>query len=229
MSVQPRFCISCGSELLDAAQFCTGCGQEVAVQPTADPAPAQVAAPASAPAVAPAPPPAATPEPVVAPAAAPAAAGSEHVVSMISNAMLRAGFMGVKTKPYVLVFTPQRIIFARVTNDMLKQAVADARDGAKSEGKGFFGQWGAQLTAYTDLANRYLETPPEQILHENPDNFAVALSEVTKAKFKMGTTDENGADTSDRLILKTTGKTYTIVLNGTIASAKQALSAVGLI
>ena len=155
--------------------------------------------------------------------------GSESIVSMIPNAMLRAGFMGVKTKPYILVLTGQRIIFARVTNEMLKQAVAQARDGAESEGKGFFAQWGAQLTAYSDLASRYLVTPPEQILHENPDNFAVDRSAIVKTKFKTGSADDSGADTSDRLILKTTGKTYTIVLNTSIASAKQALAAAGLI
>lgn len=155
--------------------------------------------------------------------------GSEAMISMIPNAMLRAGFMGVKTKPYILVLTARRIIFARVTNEMLKQAVAQARDGAKSEGKGFFAQWGAQLSAYSDLASRYLVTPPEQILHENPDNFAVDRSTILKAKFRIGSTDENGADTSDRLILKTTDKKYTIVLNAGISSAKQALSAAGML
>lgn len=153
---------------------------------------------------------------------------SEAVVSMIPNTMLRAGFLGIKTKPYILVITSQRIIFARVTNDMLKQAVADARDGAKTEGKGFFGQWGAQLAAYSSLADRYLTMQPEQILHENGDNFAVDRASVTKTRLKAGTADENGGDTSDRLILKTTDKKYTIVLNAGIGSAKQALAAAGL-
>lgn len=155
--------------------------------------------------------------------------GSESIISMIPNTMLRAGFMGIKTKPYILVLTAQRIIFARVTNEMLKQAVADARDGAKSEGKGFFGQWGAQLSTYSDLAGRYLGTPPELILRDNPDNFAVDRSAIVKVKFSIGSADESSADTSDRLILKTTGKTYTIVLNAGIPSAKQALAAAGLI
>ena len=112
---------------------------------------------------------------------------------------------------------------------MLKQAVAHARYGAEAEGRGFFAQWGAQLTAYSDLAGRYLATPPEQILHENPDNFAVDRSAIVKAKFKTGSADESRGDTSDRLILKTTGKTYTIVLNAGISSANQALAAAGLI
>lgn len=154
---------------------------------------------------------------------------SETAIAMIPNAMLRAGFLGVKTKPFVVIFTEQRIIFARITNDMLKQAVADARDGAKSEGKGFFGQWGAQLSAYSDLASRYLEMPAEQILHENPDNFAVDRASVKKVKLKAGTTDENGGDTSDRLILKATDRTYTVVLNGGLGPAKKALATAGLI
>lgn len=155
--------------------------------------------------------------------------GSEAIISIIPNTMLRAGFMGIKTKPYILVLTAQRIIFARVTNDMLKQAVAQARDDAKPEGKGFFAQWGAQLAAYSDLANRYMVTPPEQILHESPDNFAVDRAAIVKAKFKIGSADEDGGDTSDRLIINTTDKKYTIVLNAGIASAKQALATAGLI
>lgn len=154
----------------------------------------------------------------------------ESVVSIIPNTMLRAGFMGVKTKPYIIVLTAQRMIFARVTNDMLKQAVDRARTGAESQGKGMFGKWGAQMAAYTELANRYLETPPEQVLHENPENFAVDRSAITKVSFKTGSSgvDDSGADTSDRLVLKTAEKKYTVVLNNGIASAKQALSAAGM-
>lgn len=155
--------------------------------------------------------------------------GSETIVSLIPNAMLRAGFLGAGTKPYVIAFTQSRVIFGRVTNDMLKQAVNRSRDGATSEGKGFFGKWGAQLNAYSELAEGFGRMTPEQLLAQDAGNFAVDRSAVTKVKLKVGAADAEGGDMSDRLVIKTKGKDYTIVLNAGIGIAKQALAAAGML
>lgn len=39
------------------------------------------------------------------------------------------------------VLTGKRLIFAQMTDDLIKEAVKQAREQAKSDGKGFFGQW----------------------------------------------------------------------------------------
>ena len=52
---------------------------------------------------------------------------------------------------YTGVVTSQRLIFAQMTNEMLKTAVQQSRDQAKAEGKGFFGQWSDQLKATLGL------------------------------------------------------------------------------
>lgn len=153
----------------------------------------------------------------------------EAVYAVIPNATLRAGFLGVKTRQYTLILTDRRIIFAQITMAMMKQLVAEARDGAKSEGKGFFGQWGAQLTAYSAFAERYLEMPPEQTLSEAADNFAIERSTITKTSTKTREPhDDNGVST-DHLVIKTTGKKYDIMLGSGKGQAKQALDAAGML
>ena len=49
---------------------------------------------------------------------------------------------------YAGVVTTERMIFAQLTADMLNQAAQQARDQAKAEGKGFFGQWGRPTTRH---------------------------------------------------------------------------------
>ena len=41
--------------------------------------------------------------------------------------VIKKGFMGMARKSFVIVLTDQRLIFAHITSDMLKQSVADAR------------------------------------------------------------------------------------------------------
>lgn len=154
---------------------------------------------------------------------------SEAVRAVIPNATLKAGFLGVKSRQYTLILTDQRVIFAQITTAMMKQLVADARDGAKSEGKGFFGQWGAQLSAYSAFAEGYLAMPPEQALSEAPDNFAIERSTITKTATKTRHTGDDSDIATDYLVIKTTGKKYDITLGSGLGQAKQALAAASIL
>lgn len=191
------------------ARFCTSCGTSLEGGPnfcTSCGTPvAMVAPPESVPAVA------------------------EAVLAVIPNTMFKTGFMGVGSKAGVLVLTERRVIFAHTTSEMMKQSVAEARDGAKEQGKGFFGQWGAQLSAHSASAERYLTMHPEHTLAQTPVNFAIENSTIQKARIKAGYTDENGQTGSDRLIIKTTGGSYTFTLGSGGSRAKQALVAAHLI
>ncbi len=155
---------------------------------------------------------------------------SEHIHGLIPNAVLKGGFLGIAGKPYILVLTDKRIIFAHVTKEMMKQAVTDARDEAKAGGKGFFGQWGAQLGAYSTIAQRLAETPPDQILTETPENFSLERGDIVSAKLKAGHTDDQGGSSPDRLIIKATDKRkYNLMLSAGMRQAKEALVAAALI
>ena len=161
---------------------------------------------------------------------APAQASTgEGVRAVIPNATLRSGFMGVKSKSYTLILTDRRVIFAQITMAMMKQLVADARDGAKPEGKGFLGQWGAQLSAYSAWAQRYLEMSPDQALAETAANFAIERSDITKTSMKTRHGYNEDIATSEHVVIKTTGKKYDIALNSGASEAKRALEAEGMI
>jgi len=176
-----RFCSSCGAETGAGDAFCTACG-----------APLQPAAPEAA-------------SPAPTPVAAPAANG-EQVLSVIGGLTLVAGFMGLKQKLYTLVITDRRLIFAELTKEKVTATVNAARESAKAEGKGFFGQWGAQLKSSASYSEAYWQMSPDAALAETPGNWAVERSQYQGAKFRMGTTDEN-TNTPDMLTIKaSTGK-----------------------
>ncbi len=154
----------------------------------------------------------------------------EPVIAVIPNATLKTGLLGGKSRQYTIVLTQRRMVLAQITTQMMKQLVADARDGAKADGKGFFGQWGAQLAAYSRFAESYLEMPPEQALAETAGNFAIERSTIKKVKLKTGYEDvDTGASKSDSLVIKTADKTYTIALPGGSGQAKHALKAAGMV
>jgi len=151
-------------------------------------------------------------------------------VAVIPNATLKTGMLGLKRTNYTLVLTDRRIVFAQVTSSMLKQAVSDARDSAKAEGKGFFGQWGAQLSAYSDMAQSYLSMPPESVLAQTAGNFALDRAAITSCKLKAGLVgDENTSNQPDRLIIKTPGGKYDFDLGSGMGQAKKALVAAAMI
>ncbi len=156
------FCENCGKELKPTSKFCGNCGTTV----NAD---AQPAAPASVPESV-----AATPQP--------APASSEPVVSVI---IFRKPKSLGRYDTYTGVLTPQRLVFAQMTGDMLKDAAKQARDQAKAEGKGFFGQWGEQLKASASFASRYYNMEPSAALAETAGNFAVGNNTVNEIKLKL--------------------------------------------
>ncbi len=195
----------------DNARFCSKCGTELVAN-------AQFCASCGAPSA------------VIANPITPVhVATGEQVHGIVTNTTLKSGFMGVKSKQYTLVLTDRRVVFAQITSAMMKELVANARDDAKSEGKGFFGQWGAQLTAYSAWSERYLEMSPDQALAESDGNFAIERSIITKASLNTGQAYGDDVNTTERLVIKTTGKKYDIALGSGMAQAKKALIAADMI
>jgi len=83
------------------------------------------------------------------------------------------------------ILTNQRLILAQITGDMMKEAIKQAREQAKNEGKGFFGQWADQLKASTAFADRYYHMEPSAALSETQGNFSVQNSSVSEVKLKL--------------------------------------------
>jgi hypothetical protein len=170
-----------------------------------------------------------TPSPV----ASAQAGTAERVQAIIPYATIWSGFIGMHPRHYTLILTDRRVVFARNTVAGRKQRVADARDGAKSEGEGFLYQLAAQADALLGLdQERYLATPPDQALAERADNFAVERAAITKTSLKTkryyGGDDDPRPTTWDLLVIRTHGKKYEINLGLGRRQAKQALGAAGM-
>lgn len=86
---------------------------------------------------------------------------------------------------FAAVLTTRRMIFAQITGKMIKEATEQAKRQAKAEGKGFLGQWSAQLRATLSYANRYLSMEPSLILSETPGNFYIDNDSIGEIKLKL--------------------------------------------
>ncbi len=115
------------------------------------------------------------------------------MLAIQAGVVRRSGVMGLKMENFVIVMTGLRIIFAFQTNQMLQDNVMRARDEAKQQGKGFFGQWGAQLSANT--GQHYLQMHPEQILAEHPNNFHIPANQLRRIRLHEHDDDEGGRTT----------------------------------
>lgn len=107
---------------------------------------------------------------------------------------------------YTGVVTSQRLIFAQMTNEMLKTAVQQSRDQAEAEGKGFFGQWSEQLKATLGFSQRYLTMPPQTILAETPGNFELYNNTISEIKVKLKRDSEGHVHELEVEIHSTSGK-----------------------
>lgn len=138
----------------------------------------------------PSPPPVAyqpAPQPWVAPQPMPqqwaAPSYGESVVGVVPN-VRKPRSLG-RWDSFALVLTNQRMILAQITSDMVKNAAMVARDQAKAEGKGFFGQWASQLKGTFGYAQRYLQMDPTSILSETPGNFAIENNSIREIKLHI--------------------------------------------
>jgi hypothetical protein len=124
---------------------------------------------------------------------------------------------------YNMVVTPSRLVFAYVSPELMKRATIQAREEAKQQGKGFLGQWGAQL-AWLDLLHRhYHALSMDDILTRYPGSFVIANHQVQKVRYRQ-VRDQQGGQFADELILRTTdGKLRFKLLRGNLRRVKQLL------
>jgi hypothetical protein len=86
---------------------------------------------------------------------------------------------------YAAVFTDQRLILAHVTKQVMNQAVTDARNEAKAQGKGYWGQISGQMATWsTGYSDRFLGMTPTAIIAETPGNIAVRYDAVIEVVVK---------------------------------------------
>jgi hypothetical protein len=237
MEQPARYCEYCGKPLNAQARFCGRCGKLVElsegepvsppVQAAPPPAPARPAQPApvprqSQPPQAPPAPPRPS-QPLPAPPPNMGAAPAEVVCGVIPGAFQRKGMLGLGQQSITLVLTNYRVIFAMQTNQMLQEQLRLVRAEAKEEGKGFFGQWGAQLSASSKY---YQQKPPGAIMAEQPGNFFIPHNQLRAVKFHVVHGGEGSPDEYRLEFDAVSGKVGVVFTMIDQKKAKQALTQV---
>ncbi|WP_321420309.1 hypothetical protein [uncultured Methanomethylovorans sp.] len=105
-------------------------------------------------------------------------------------------FMGLANDSFTLVVTKDQSIFAKLTSEIMKKVAEEAKQKAKKEGKGFFGQWESQISRGMNYSQRYLSMEPEEILKENSENFSIPNSSINYVEVKYK--DNNDDDAAGR-------------------------------
>ena len=156
----------------------------------------------------------------------PAPPAGERILATIGNLMRVGGFMGMKPKRYSLIFTDRRIIFAEHTKAKVAAMMNQSRGDAKANGKGFLGQWGAQLDATCKHHEVYLHMPPDAALAESPGNFAIDRGMIKKVKYKTGTGPDG--EGPDQVTIKTTSEKYKLQVIYLLSDVKDAFRSAGI-
>lgn len=124
----------------------------------------------------------------------------ERILGVLPSATQHSGFLGMKAEGFILVLTPKRILFAQQTKAMLKENAQQAKNSAKQEGKGFFGQMGAMIGSYS--GQRYLQMGPDEIINETSGNYFIPNQQVRSIRLKEINDYESGTNTV-KMSLKT--------------------------
>jgi hypothetical protein len=143
----------------------------------------------------------------------------EKLLSFIENLYIKTGKSS--TKKYTIAVTNKRLIFAELTEKMLNAAADEARE--ESKGKGFFSRWWNTMGSDRRIFARYYLITPEEILKENPGNFAINnmhIKSVTVLDFS-----HRKAYLPDEIIIETAQEKYCFyfLYNHRTAYAKQDL------
>jgi zinc ribbon protein len=201
-----KYCSQCGAPLHPNTRFCSQCGSAVQAAPAPPPPPA-FAAPAPPAFAAPAPPAFAAP---VAPAPVVIA---EPILETIPALQRRKGFLGMGRETLSLILTPVRLVFLPVTTQQMNDAVRAARQQAKDQGKGFFGQWSAQLAWIGVLCEQYRATPLDALIAQHPGSFFILNGQVSSIRLK-DRLDRETNRTQQQMTIQSVGGKYRFELIG---------------
>ena len=214
MNPSSRFCTQCGAPLAAEARFCGQCGAPVRqASPAAATPPVQAYTPAPPPPVVPRPPLPAQPPAYV----APAPQQGEPTLSITPGLTRSKGFLGMGRDTFTLLTTPTRLVFAYLDPKAMNQLVAEARADAKAQGKGFLGQWGAQMGWLNGLVRRYQTMSVDAILAQTPGSFYIPNATVTRVRVRqVSTNSESNIRDQTRIVIDTTGGKHKFDLAQTV-------------
>lgn len=155
----------------------------------------------------------------IAPTASPVAEAQSAVSSAISILAVipsierKKGLFGAEA--FNLIVTAEQLIFASVTPKLLQRMAKEVKQAAKSQGAGFFGQWGAMMKVNDALCDRYHHMSPDTILQQYPNSFVIPTNQVQKIHIEnRGFNYDDDGNNPDRMIIHTTSGKMKFVLKG---------------
>jgi hypothetical protein len=159
-----------------------------------------------------------------APAPQAAPGGQSEIVLGIIPGGARHKALGLKQEVFFVVVTSHRLIFAHQTGRMMKENARRAKEQARQQGKGFFGQLGAVMGS--GGGDHYLGMQPQAILNEHSNNFFMMNNQVQWIKIRHDHNQETG-QTMYRIEFKAAGgKTRLRYQHLDVGRAKQLLKQV---
>ena len=108
----------------------------------------------------------------------------EKIISIVPNLRKRK-LLGFSNETYTIIIFENETVLAKLTSKIMKENAAKAKEKAKSEGKGFFGRWGAQLASSLNYSERYRNMSISDIKNETPGNLSFDNDTITKIKIRM--------------------------------------------
>ena len=132
------------------------------------------------------------------PAPRPVATGEQIFASMSG---LSKGILG--REHYVLLMTPQTLLFVKLSGEDRKQIGQEMTEQAKSDGAGFLGRIATSLSASSNMGDYFIGWTPQQVSARFNDVMTVSVMSVREIRIKsMNTTDY---DNTYELRVKATG------------------------
>lgn len=192
------YCGTCGAQINLDAKFCGNCGakQNLTIGTVPMQAQPKIAQPVSFNPPPPPPPPtqaSVTQAPAASYSQAQPVAQRTDSEQIIGAIVLRKPKSLGRYDTFTGVLTSKQFIIAQMTGDMVKDAAMQARDQAKAEGKGFFGQWSDQLKSSFGYTKKYLTMQPFAIIAETPGNFAVNNDTIREIKLNLKNLGQQGS------------------------------------
>ncbi len=126
----------------------------------------------------------------------------EKVLNVIPGGS--SGFLG--SKVFDVVVTTERLILARTSSQIQKDAIKQVRDESKEKGEGFFKQAAAQMKSSAKLYERFFKMTPDEIKSENDDNISIDFPSIKSIKIRdTSSTDPSQPNEQQTMLIKWVG------------------------
>jgi hypothetical protein len=140
---------------------------------------------------------------------------------VVTNVQRRKGMLGMRADAYSLIVTPIRLVLAPVTQQMMRDAIATARQEAIQEGRGMLGQVAAQMGWMDVIRRQYANASIEGIFRGLPGCIVFWNAEIRRVRLRQVGDDERGF--KEELVIEANSGKHRFDLQGAEAGTARRL------